>query len=289
MIVYSCYICVRISIFGREGGWHPKVTSEDRERVEDFLTSIPGTSKVSPTTTTRLVDSALTPIKTELYQMSFTGVDGGSCRLIGFKESPDFTGSTVAPLRSDSATLTMASEAAQGQSVNKDYSIVFDAVTFEILVASDDFENLFAKCTGHFADFEKMSIYDLSPDVGATSLSRRIQSAVNSLDSDPPEPQQVLGSFNLFGVCTMKATLELEHDPSLATLVGTLRCKEHREQPVRRIGSKTSSQSSNSKRRERNRRRSLALQRLPTADAASASPAAGPHSAARDERITLEM
>lgn len=265
------------------------VTSEDRERVEDFLTSIPGTSKVSPTTTTRLVDSALTPIKTELYQMSFTGVDGGSCRLIGFKESPDFTGSTVAPLRSDSATLTMASEAAQGQSVNKDYSIVFDAVTFEILVASDDFENLFAKCTGHFADFEKMSIYDLSPDVGATSLSRRIQSAVNSLDSDPPEPQQVLGSFNLFGVCTMKATLELEHDPSLATLVGTLRCKEHREQPVRRIGSKTSSQSSNSKRRERNRRRSLALQRLPTADAASASPAAGPHSAARDERITLEM
>ena len=243
---------VLISVVGH------KVLSEDRERVETFLLGGAGLGAPCPTLLTKLIDSAGTQIKIELLQITFFS-NGASCLLMGVRESPDFTGSTVSPLRTDTATLMDTS--ADGPPVIPDYSVVFDAVTFEILVASDEFENLFVKCTGHISDFEKMSIYDLSPDVGETSLSRRIQSAVNSFDHRAAEATVVLGSFNLFGVCTMKAILELENDPALGTLVGTLRCMEHREQPAKK---RTSSQNS-ARRRERTRRRSLTLKALQSA------------------------
>jgi len=67
---------------------------------------------------------------------------------------------------------------------------------------------------------------------------------VNSFDQGTMgHATQSLGSFNLFGVCVMEATLDLEHDPALATLVGTLRCMEHRGVPVKRRSPRRKSRS----------------------------------------------
>ena len=139
--------------------------------------------------------------------MPFLDEQGEPCHLLGLRESDDVTTtSTVAPLQRDTVSATLVNF---GGATEEAY-VVFDALTFDILLASSEFEALFAKCTGHAANLEEMSLHDLSTDIGHSSLSRRIQLAVNSFhradDSILQNWQSMdLGSFRFFGSCKMQA------------------------------------------------------------------------------------
>ena len=136
--------------------------------------------------------------------MPFFDEHGEPCHLLGVRESDDVTtAATLAPLHRDTVSATLVNF---GGATEKAY-VVFDAMSFDILLASSDFEALFAKCTGHAANLEDMSVHDLSADVGNSSLSRKIQIAVNSFHNNSTYSSKSLdlGSFRFFGACKMKA------------------------------------------------------------------------------------
>ena len=143
--------------------------------------------------------------------MPFFDEHGEPCHLLGVRESDDVTtASTVAPLQRDTVSATLANF----EGATEEAYVVFDAMSFEILLASSEFEALFAKCTGHAANLEEMSVHDLSTDAGHYSLSRRIQLAVNSFHNGNSTMHQSLGtdlgSFRFFGSCKMQAGGHME-------------------------------------------------------------------------------
>ena len=139
--------------------------------------------------------------KVEMMHIPFFDEQGEPCHLLCLRESDDVTtASTVAPLQRDTVSATLVNF---GGATEEAY-VVFDATTFDILIASSDFEALFAKCTGHAANLEEMSVHDLSTDVGEPSLSRRIQLVVNSFYHNSSNNID-LGIFQFFGACKMQA------------------------------------------------------------------------------------
>mmetsp|Transcript_47671 Transcript_47671/g.111600 ORF Transcript_47671/g.111600 Transcript_47671/m.111600 type:complete len:547 (-) Transcript_47671:108-1748(-) len=195
------------------------VCEDDRGRVRSLFTD----SFAAPVThslalNVRLVDSDSNQVKVEMMHIPFFDEQGEPCHLLCLRESDDVTtASTVAPLQRDTVSATLVNF---GGATEQAY-VVFDAMTFDILLASSDFEALFAKCTGHAANLEEMSVHDLPTDVGEPSLSRRIQLVVNSFYHNSSNNID-LGVFQFFGACKMQVRVELQHDPALATLVGTL-------------------------------------------------------------------
>ncbi|CAE7250203.1 unnamed protein product [Symbiodinium sp. CCMP2592] len=195
------------------------VCEDDRGRVRSlFADSFAAPVTHSLALNVRLVDSDSNQVKVEMMHIPFFDEQGEPCHLLCLRESDDVTtASTVAPLQRDTVSATLVNF---GDATEQAY-VVFDAMTFDILLASSDFEALFAKCTGHAANLEEMSVHDLSTDVGEPSLSRRIQLVVNSFYHNSSNNVD-LGVFQFFGACKMQVRVELQHDPVLATLVGTL-------------------------------------------------------------------
>ncbi|CAK9042194.1 unnamed protein product [Durusdinium trenchii] len=145
-------------------------------------------------------------VRLELLHTQFQNADGQKCRLVGLRECQDTQdAASVAPLK-DQAPSVDTSRA----------SLLFDACSFEVLGATEGFAELFPDAEKD--KLEQMSISDLLGP--SETVISTIQSAVNTFDPAFKRPIS-LGCVEIFHQ-RVQATLTLQNDDLLKTIVGTL-------------------------------------------------------------------
>ncbi|CAJ1461392.1 unnamed protein product [Effrenium voratum] len=168
---------------------------EDRPRLGEVLCS----EEQGTRNTARMLDALGSLVSLELLHIQFQNDDGCRCLLVGMRECQDVA--SVAPLRAEATADKM--------------TLMFDACSFEIL-SSTGF-------TSDEKDLDQINLFELATGSSRTSLVSAIQSAVNSFEGTKQE--HYLGSLELLGRVA-QATLTLQKDDLLNTLIGTLDCRQ---------------------------------------------------------------
>mmetsp|Transcript_73013 Transcript_73013/g.171172 ORF Transcript_73013/g.171172 Transcript_73013/m.171172 type:complete len:403 (+) Transcript_73013:437-1645(+) len=159
----------------------------------------------------RMLDDFGHLLDVELLHVPFVGPSGKKGRLIGIR---DFRSAENAEVDQESSV-----DANLERVVTQDMSLLFDATSFEILAASEEFVD-FLGSESQGVNLQNMTLTELFPDPRPFALCGRIQDAVNLAVHGWPE------DFCCYNVelasDAVHVMVSLEHDGVLDRLVGTL-------------------------------------------------------------------
>lgn len=215
----SCCVPALPICNGKGGNLLSFFSPEDQSHIESTLRKSEGLSSSALALNARMLDSFGSPFDVELLHVPYTNIAGKSCRLIGIR---DFRGSEFVEVAQapPSTAVQSAAEALEGIVTKEDMSLLFDASSFELLSASDEFLEFLEQSGRSDTNVQNKTLMDLFPDTRPTSLLGRIQDAVNSAAHGPVED---FCCYNVeLGDDTVHVMVSLEHDSVLEQLVGTL-------------------------------------------------------------------
>eukprot|EP00435_Cladocopium_sp_Y103_P061544 s839_g23.t1 len=201
---------------------------QDRLRTQIAGSVLDGTSS-AVALNVDMLDADLNRVKVEVLHARFQNLSNEQRFLIGIREIQDCYVDSLAPLPNDTFTFTTTprSRAAAGSphdsplDAGTSGTVVFEVPSFEILSIGQDVEQL---CQDRFLRPE--NILDLSCDQSRFALCDQLQRIVNSQAAD--DAGQVSGdvsnqvSFNLLGLQAVTASVHLEFDHLLETMVASL-------------------------------------------------------------------